>query len=201
MRPGAPVGAIYAAYIRTLEKAGYLEDNLNSCGYSLGTTFSPNWMDWPMCYRNNPVEIVPGMVFFLHMAVTAKGLNVAPGETFLVTERGSERLGRSSIALTLECTKIRAARSPSSTARVASNATTERAIPPSRPQRTRLKPLGAPALWICGQRPALPTTPHGHQQQRSDDVLPKSVELTCYRQSAISLVVAIIAAMNQAPRP
>src|ERR1051326_6806550 len=88
---GAPVGAIYAAYIRTLEKAGYLEDNLNSCGYSLGTTFSPNWMDWPMCYRDNPVEIVPGMVFFLHMAITAKGLNVAPGETFVVTERGSER--------------------------------------------------------------------------------------------------------------
>jgi len=101
MKPGAPVGAIYAAYIRTLEKAGYLEDNLKSCGYSLGTTFSPNWMDWPMCYRDNPIEIVPGMVFFLHMAITADGLNVAPGETFLVTERGSERLGKSAIALSL----------------------------------------------------------------------------------------------------
>ena len=101
LKPGARVGAAYAAYIRTLEKAGYLEDNLNSCGYSLGTTFSPNWMDWPMCYRDNPVEIQPGMVFFLHMAITAKGLNVAPGETFLVTERGSERLGAAPIALTL----------------------------------------------------------------------------------------------------
>lgn len=102
LRPGRPVGDVYAAYIRTLEKAGYVEDNLNSCGYSLGTTFSPNWMDWPMCYRDNPIEVVPGMVFFLHMAITDRGLTVAPGETLLVTETACERLGKAPIKLTLD---------------------------------------------------------------------------------------------------
>lgn len=102
LRPGRPLGDVYAAYLRTLERAGYLEDNLNACGYSLGATFSPNWMDWPMLYRNNPVEAEPGMVFFMHMAITDRGLTVAPGETFLVTATGCERLGKAPIALTVE---------------------------------------------------------------------------------------------------
>src|SRR5579872_4381573 len=66
-------------------------------------------------------------------------------------------------------------------ARAASRATTATATPRSSRSRARLKPLGARALWICGQRHALPTTPQGHQQQRSVNVLPKSVKLTCYR--------------------
>ena len=102
LRPGRPVGDIYAAYLRTLERAGYLEDPLNACGYSLGTTFSPNWMDWPMLYRDNPIEAAPGMVFFMHMAITDRGLTAAPGETFLVTETGCERLGKSPITLTVD---------------------------------------------------------------------------------------------------
>ena len=28
---------------------------LNATGYSLGATFSPNWMDWPMFYHGNQV--------------------------------------------------------------------------------------------------------------------------------------------------
>jgi len=27
----------------------------NATGYSLGTTFAPNWMDWPMFYHGNPL--------------------------------------------------------------------------------------------------------------------------------------------------
>src|SRR5579872_6036676 len=73
-------------------------------------------------------------------------------------------------------------------ARAASRATTATATPRSSRSRARLKPLGARALWICGQRHALPTTPQGHQQQRSVNVLPKSVKLTCYRQSEKILV-------------
>jgi hypothetical protein len=34
---------------------------------------------------------------------------------------------------------------------------------------------------------ALPTTPQGHQQQRSIDVLLKSVNLTCYRQCSSAI--------------
>jgi Xaa-Pro dipeptidase len=59
-------------------------------------------MDWPMLYRGNPVEAVPGMIFFLHMAISHNGLTVSPGETFVVTESGCERLGKSPLTLTLE---------------------------------------------------------------------------------------------------
>ena len=102
LRPGRPVGDIYDAYADTLRKAGYLnDDKLNVCGYSLGATFSPNWMDFPMLYSGNPVEAVPGMVFFLHMAISHGGQTAAPGETFLVTETGCERLGKMSMDLTI----------------------------------------------------------------------------------------------------
>jgi Xaa-Pro dipeptidase len=102
LQPGRPVGDVYAAYARVLDQAGYDEDRMHACGYSLGTTFSPNWMDWPMLYRDNPVPAEPGMVFFLHMAITDRGLTVTPGETFVVTEDGCERLGRAPLALTAE---------------------------------------------------------------------------------------------------
>jgi Xaa-Pro dipeptidase len=102
LRPGDPIGNVFNAYIRTLEKAGFVENNLNACGYGLGTTFAPNWMDWPMLYRDNPVIAEPGMVFFMFLAITDKGVTAVPGETFLVTDTGSERLGKSAIACATE---------------------------------------------------------------------------------------------------
>lgn len=101
IRPGATFGDVFAAYTNTLETAGFggMANRLNACGYSLGTTFSPNWMDWPMLYRDNPAVIEEGMVIFLHMVVTEGERNVAPGETFLVTATGSERLGKMPISL------------------------------------------------------------------------------------------------------
>ena len=64
--PGRIVGDVYAAYADTLTRHG-ITGFANACGYCLGTTFSPNWMDWPMFYRDNPVVVEPGMVFFMHM--------------------------------------------------------------------------------------------------------------------------------------
>jgi Xaa-Pro dipeptidase len=102
LRPGEPVGNVFNAYISTIEKAGFTENNLHACGYSLGTTFSPNWMDWPMLYRDNPVIAEPGMVFFMFLPITDRGVSAVPGETFLVTESGSERLGKSPITFATE---------------------------------------------------------------------------------------------------
>ena len=61
--PGRIVGDVFAAYADTLTRRG-ITGFANACGYCLGTTFSPNWMDWPMFYRDNPVVVEPGMVFF-----------------------------------------------------------------------------------------------------------------------------------------
>lgn len=93
--PGRIVGDVFAAYADTLTRYG-ITGFANACGYCLGTTFSPNWMDWPMFYRDNPVVVEPGMVFFMHMTTRdhARGIGAAPGETVVVTETGCERLSR-----------------------------------------------------------------------------------------------------------
>ena len=93
--PGRIVGDVFAAYADTLTRRG-ITGFANACGYCLGTTFSPNWMDWPMFYRDNPVVVEPGMVFFMHMTTRDhdRGIGAAPGETVVVTETGCKRLSR-----------------------------------------------------------------------------------------------------------
>lgn len=99
VQPGNTYGDAFAAHVSSFTKAGLADHCLNACGYSLGTTFAPNWMDWPMLYANNPVEFEPGMVVFCHMILfdEAKGLAMTLGETVLVTESGHDRLSRSSL--------------------------------------------------------------------------------------------------------
>ncbi len=96
LRPGNTYGAAFDAHARTLDAAGYQEHRLNACGYSLGTCFSPNWMDWPMLYHGNPVEIAPGMTIFVHIIVfdSERGLAASVGRTSLVTKTASESLSR-----------------------------------------------------------------------------------------------------------
>jgi Xaa-Pro dipeptidase len=67
---------------------------LNATGYSMGTTFSPNWMDWPMFYHGNQVIAEKNMVFFLHMILmdSESGIAMCFGHTVLVTDSGCERL-------------------------------------------------------------------------------------------------------------
>jgi Xaa-Pro dipeptidase len=83
------------------DAAGMAELRLNACGYGLGTTFAPNWMDWPMLYTNNPVILQPGMVFFMHMILfdAAAGVAVTLARTYLVTQNGNEPLSRSPFVL------------------------------------------------------------------------------------------------------
>ena len=90
LQPGEPVGAAFDAHARAMDTGGYQHARLNACGYSLGATFAPIWMDKPMLYSGNSVVAQPGMVFFLHMILAddTTGLAMAPGETVLVTDRG-----------------------------------------------------------------------------------------------------------------
>jgi Xaa-Pro dipeptidase len=94
LRPGRPVGETFDAHAAVLDLAGWREARLNACGYSLGATYAPNWMDWPMLYAGNPVEAVPGMVFFVHIVVfdAASGLAMTLGRTSLVGDAGAEPL-------------------------------------------------------------------------------------------------------------
>jgi Xaa-Pro dipeptidase len=94
LAPGRPVGEVDETHRRVLDAAGLEEHRFAACGYSLGTTFSPNWMDWPMLFSGNPVLAEPGMVFFLHCIVadSERGVAMSLGHTCLVTEGGRDAL-------------------------------------------------------------------------------------------------------------
>src|SRR3546814_18709088 len=68
---------------------------------SLGTTFAPNWIDWPMLYHANPVTFAPCMVVFCHMILfnSEAGVAMTLGRTSLVTAEGPEPLSRASLEL------------------------------------------------------------------------------------------------------
>ncbi len=101
--PGNKVGEVFDAHAKTFDNLGYNKARMNACGYSLGSTFSPNWMDWPMLYTGNPYIIEPGNVFFMHMILMDSESNLAMnlGETYLVTKNGNERLGKQKLDLTV----------------------------------------------------------------------------------------------------
>ena len=99
--PGKTAGNVFDAHAKTFDNLGFNKARMNACGYSLGSTFSPNWMDWPMLYTGNPYIITPGNIFFMHMILMDSDNNLAMnlGETYLVTENGNERLGKQKLDL------------------------------------------------------------------------------------------------------
>jgi Xaa-Pro dipeptidase len=101
--PGKTAGDVFDAHAKTFDDLGFNKARMNACGYSLGSTFSPNWMDWPMLYTGNPYKIVPGNVFFMHMILMDSDSNLAMnlGETYLVTDNGNERLGKQKLDLVI----------------------------------------------------------------------------------------------------
>src|SRR5579862_970403 len=99
--PGRPIGEVFDAYARVVDKAGYQAYRMNATGYSLGTTFAPNWMDWPMFYHGNPEPAAPGQVFFIHIIIfdNDRGLAMTSGHTVLVGEKGCESLSKRGVEL------------------------------------------------------------------------------------------------------
>ncbi len=101
LKAGNKIGEVFDVHAKTFDDLGYTKARMNACGYSLGATFSPNWMDWPMIYTGNPYVIQPGNVFFMHMILMDSDNELAMnlGETYLVTENGNERLGKQKLDL------------------------------------------------------------------------------------------------------
>ena len=103
LKPGNSVGEVFDVHAKVLDELGYEKSRMNACGYSLGTTFSPNWMDWPMLYTGNPIILSSGMVFFMHLILMDSDNQLAMnlGETYLVTNDGNERLGKKKMDLVI----------------------------------------------------------------------------------------------------
>ena len=101
--PGNKVGEVFDAHAQTFDELGFNKARMNACGYSLGATFSPNWMDWPMLYTKNPYTIEQGNIFFMHMILmdSENQLAMNIGETYLVTKNGNERLGKQKLDLVI----------------------------------------------------------------------------------------------------
>ncbi len=94
--PGSTMGAVFDAHAQAMDAAGFRKHRLNACGYSLGATFTPTWMDYPMFFHRNLEPIESGMVLFLHMILmnSDEALAMTLGETVQVSEEGSNRLSR-----------------------------------------------------------------------------------------------------------
>ena len=95
--PGQPLGGIDDAHRRVYDKAGFGDHRMSACGYSLGATYKPTWMDVPpMLYSGNPTPAAAGMVLFLHAILidSHAGQTMSLGYTTLVTENGLEVLSQ-----------------------------------------------------------------------------------------------------------
>lgn len=94
LRPGYTYGDLFEAHASVLDRQGYKDARLNACGYSLGISYPPTWMEWPMIFAGNPVPLEPNMVVFMHMILLDSETNLAMclGETFIITEGEPERL-------------------------------------------------------------------------------------------------------------
>jgi Xaa-Pro dipeptidase len=96
MKPGTSFGDVFAAHAAVMDNHGLVRHRLNACGYSLGARFTPSWMDMPMFYANNPVEVQSGMVLFAHMIIMDSETNTAMclGRTSVIGETAAEPLSR-----------------------------------------------------------------------------------------------------------
>ena len=103
LKAGNTAGDVFEQHRLVIDKTKYKSARLNACGYSLGATFAPNWMDWPMLYENKPVIIKKNHVFFMHMILmhteTQTAMNL--GETYIVSDTGCERLGKLKLDLVI----------------------------------------------------------------------------------------------------
>ncbi len=93
--PGRPIGDIDEAHRRVYDAAGYGHARMAACGYSLGATYRPNWMDVPpMLYAGNVTLAQPGMVLFMHAILVDAPANLAMslGHTVVITDSGRDVL-------------------------------------------------------------------------------------------------------------
>ena len=103
LKPGNKIGEVFDAHAKTFDDLGFNKARMNACGYSLGATFSLNWMNRPLQHKRKPEERESGNLFFMQMNLrdSENQLAMNLGETYLVTENGNERLGNQKLDLVI----------------------------------------------------------------------------------------------------
>lgn len=102
LKPGREIGDVFEAYARVADENGFREQRLSACGYSMGATFAPTWMDFPMFVRGQKVVAQKGMVFFIHIILMDMATDTASsvGQTVEVTADGCVPLSKLPFCLT-----------------------------------------------------------------------------------------------------
>ena len=101
IRPGNTMGTVFEAHAKKLDQHNFGHARLNACGYGMGATYNPIWVEFPMFYKDNPKLMQTGNVFFLHMILmdSKSGLAMCWGHSVRVTDTGVERLSQHSLDL------------------------------------------------------------------------------------------------------
>lgn len=102
LKPGREIGDVFEAYARVADENGFKEQRLSACGYSMGATFAPTWMDYPMFVRGQTLKAKKGMVFFIHIILMDMETDTASsvGQTVDVTDTGCVALSKLPFCLT-----------------------------------------------------------------------------------------------------
>jgi len=92
LKPGHTVGDVYEAHRSAFARHGYEHAILRACGYTMGATWPPTWMEQPMIFERNPLELKPDMTFFTHMILTdhETRLTMSLGEQAIITDTEPE---------------------------------------------------------------------------------------------------------------
>ncbi len=101
LRPGNTAGDVFAAHARVMDEHDMRDHRLNACGYSLGAKFTPSWMDFPMFYEGNDLELGAAMVFFAHMILMDSNSVKAYclGRTYILTDGKPEPVSKYPLAM------------------------------------------------------------------------------------------------------
>ncbi len=92
LRPGTTVGEIYDTYRRALEDNDESDSLLTVCGYTMGATCPPTWMEQPLIFAGNPLVLEENMSFFTHMILNDRksGRSMAVAEQAIITSDAPE---------------------------------------------------------------------------------------------------------------
>jgi Xaa-Pro dipeptidase len=94
-------GDVFNAHAQVLDNLGLAKYRLNACGYCMGAKFAPSWMDYPMFYADNSVEIVENMTLFIHIIIMDDDQDCAMtlGQSYLTKKGKPESLSRHGLEL------------------------------------------------------------------------------------------------------
>ena len=87
LKPDNTLGQIYDSYSEIMDELGLAHMKQNACGYTMGATWPPTWMEQPMFYTGNPRIIEENMTFFNMLILNdfENDLIMALGEQVIIT--------------------------------------------------------------------------------------------------------------------